>query len=110
LVETGLTTPDVVTLHRSFRRLVDAGAIAVAVESSSIGLDQGRMDGVRVSVAAFTNLTQDHLDVHGTMQAYEAAKRRLFRWPGLEAAVINLDDAAGRRFAVDTTASKIIGY
>lgn len=110
VIETGLTTPDVITMHRSLRRLVDEGAVAAAVEASSIGLDQGRMDDVHIAIAAFTNLTQDHLDVHGNMQAYEAAKLRLFQWPGLEAAVLNLDDAAGRRFAVNATASTLVGY
>ncbi|MGA9421502.1 MAG: UDP-N-acetylmuramoyl-L-alanyl-D-glutamate--2,6-diaminopimelate ligase, partial [Rhodanobacteraceae bacterium] len=65
----------------------------VAMEVSSHALDQGRVNGVAFDVAVFTNLTRDHLDYHGSMQAYGAAKRRLFAWPGLDAAVINADDA-----------------
>lgn len=92
-----LTTPDVLTVHRTLAAMRDAGAKAVAMEASSIGIEQGRMDGVRVALAAFTNLTRDHLDYHVTMERYEEAKARLFRWPGLTAAVINADDEAGRR-------------
>lgn len=92
-----LTTPDVLTVHRTLAAMRDAGARAVAMEASSIGIEQGRLDGVRVALAAFTNLTRDHLDYHGTMERYEAAKARLFNWPGLTAAVINADDEAGRR-------------
>ena len=92
-----LTTPDVLTVHRLLAAMRDAGAKAVAMEASSIGIEQGRMDGVRVALAAFTNLTRDHLDYHGTMERYEAAKARLFHWPELGGAVINADDEAGRR-------------
>ena len=92
-----LTTPDVLTVHRTLAAMRDAGAQAVAMEASSIGIEQGRLDGVRVALAAFTNLTRDHLDYHGTMERYEAAKARLFQWPGLTAAVVNADDEAGRR-------------
>jgi len=99
LVASELTTPDAVALQRELRVLRDAGAQAVAMEVSSIGLDQHRVDGMRFDVAVFTNLTRDHLDFHGTMQRYEAAKAQLFDWPGLSHAVINLDDAAGRRLA-----------
>jgi UDP-N-acetylmuramoyl-L-alanyl-D-glutamate--2,6-diaminopimelate ligase len=94
-----LTTPDVITLHRQLRALADAGATHVAMEVSSHALDQGRADGVRMQVAGFCNLTRDHLDYHGTMERYEAAKQRLFRLPGLEHAVINVGDPAGARFA-----------
>jgi UDP-N-acetylmuramoyl-L-alanyl-D-glutamate--2,6-diaminopimelate ligase len=94
-----LTTPDPVSLQRELRHLLDAGAQALAMEVSSIGLSQHRVDGMRFDVALFTNLTRDHLDVHGTMAAYEAAKAMLFDWPGLRHAVINLDDAAGQRMA-----------
>ncbi|MBR8653320.1 bifunctional UDP-N-acetylmuramoyl-L-alanyl-D-glutamate--2,6-diaminopimelate ligase MurE/UDP-N-acetylmuramoyl-tripeptide--D-alanyl-D-alanine ligase MurF [Achromobacter sp. Marseille-Q0513] len=92
-----LTTPDVLTVHRLLAAMRDAGAKSVAMEASSIGIEQGRMDGVRVALAAFTNLTRDHLDYHGTMERYEAAKARLFHWPELGGAVINADDEAGRR-------------
>ena len=97
LTETSLTTPDPVSLQREVRWLLDAGAQALAMEVSSIGLAQGRLNGMKFDVALFTNLTRDHLDHHGTMQQYEAAKALLFDWPTLSHAVINLDDAAGRR-------------
>lgn len=96
-VVTGLTTPDAVALHRSLAQMRAAGAVAVAIEASSIGIAEGRMAGLHVDVAVFTNLTRDHLDYHGDMAAYEAEKTRLFTWPGLRAAVVNLDDAAGHR-------------
>ncbi|HSE78825.1 MAG TPA: UDP-N-acetylmuramoyl-L-alanyl-D-glutamate--2,6-diaminopimelate ligase [Alphaproteobacteria bacterium] len=73
-----LTTPDPVILHRDLAALAEAGVEHLAMEASSHGLDQFRLDGVRVSAAAFTNLTRDHLDYHANMVAYYAAKRRLF--------------------------------
>jgi murE/murF fusion protein len=94
-----LTTPDVLSMHCTLARLRDAGAGVVAIEASSIGIAQGRLDGVRVALAAFTNLSRDHLDFHGDMAAYESAKARLFFWPGLTAAIVNLDDIAGARLA-----------
>jgi UDP-N-acetylmuramoyl-L-alanyl-D-glutamate--2,6-diaminopimelate ligase len=97
LVETGFTTPDAPQLQRVLARLRNDGAKAVAMEVSSHALHQGRVNGTAFKVAIFTNLTQDHLDYHGTLDAYEAAKARLFDWPGLEAAVINRDDPAGLR-------------
>ena len=100
LVEfTGMTTPDPVLLQRRFREFVDAGVRSCAIEASSIGIAEHRLDGTRVRVAVFTNFTQDHLDYHGSMQAYWQAKAALFAWPGLEAAVINLDDPRGRELA-----------
>jgi UDP-N-acetylmuramoyl-L-alanyl-D-glutamate--2,6-diaminopimelate ligase len=92
-----LTTPDPVSLQREVRRLLDAGAQALAMEVSSIGLDQGRVTGMKFDVALYTNLTRDHLDYHGTMERYEAAKALLFDWPTLSHAVINVDDAAAVR-------------
>jgi UDP-N-acetylmuramoyl-L-alanyl-D-glutamate--2,6-diaminopimelate ligase len=89
------TTPDVIEVHRLLAQMRDAGAKHVAMEVSSHALEQGRVDGVAFKVAVFTNLTRDHLDFHGTMQAYGEAKRRLFAWPTLEAAVVNLDDPFG---------------
>ncbi|CAB3698247.1 bifunctional UDP-N-acetylmuramoyl-L-alanyl-D-glutamate--2,6-diaminopimelate ligase MurE/UDP-N-acetylmuramoyl-tripeptide--D-alanyl-D-alanine ligase MurF [Achromobacter pestifer] len=106
-----LTTPDVLTVHRTLAAMRDAGAKAVAMEASSIGIEQGRLDGVRIALAAFTNLTRDHLDYHGTMEHYEAAKARLFRWPGLTAAIVNADDAAGRRLIASLPAGTgAMGY
>ncbi len=95
----GLTTPDPVLLQRQFRRFLDGGLRACAIEASSIGIVERRLDGTHIRVAIFTNFTQDHLDYHGTMQAYWEAKAELFRWPGLRAAVINLDDARGAQLA-----------
>ena len=92
---TGFTTPLVLQLHALLAQLHDDGAQAVAMEVSSHALDQGCADGVHFDVAVFTNLTRDHLDYHGTMDAYGDAKAKLFRWPGLRAAVVNLDDAFG---------------
>lgn len=95
----GLTTPDPVLLQRQFRRFLDEGVKACAIEASSVGIVERRLDGTRIRVAVFTNFTQDHLDYHGTMVAYWEAKAELFRWPGLQAAVINLDDESGRALA-----------
>ena len=89
------TTPDAITLHRQLASFLAQGAKACAMEVSSIGLDQGRVNAACVDVAVFTNLTRDHLEYHGTMEAYGAAKERLFHWPGLSAAVMNLDDPFG---------------
>lgn len=97
VVPTGFTTPLVLQMHALLAQLRDAGAKAVAMEVSSHALDQGRVDAVHFDVAVFTNLTRDHLDYHGDMEGYGAAKARLFAWPELKAAVINLDDAFGRR-------------
>jgi len=90
------TTPDPVSLQEILSQLRERGAQAVAMEVSSHALDQGRADGVRFGSAVFTNLTRDHLDYHGDMEAYAAAKQRLFRTPGLRHAVLNWDDPAGR--------------
>ncbi len=93
------TTPDVISVHARLAALRDAGASHVAMEVSSHALDQGRVDDVAFDVAVFTNLTRDHLDYHGSMQAYGAAKARLFAWPTLSAAVLDVDDAFGRGLA-----------
>ena len=95
-VPTGFTTPLVLRMHALLAQLRDQGAQAVAMEVSSHALDQGRVAGVHFDVAVFTNLTRDHLDYHGDMAAYGEAKARLFDWPGLRAAAVNLDDAYGR--------------
>jgi len=97
--DSALTTPDAPSVQRLAREALDAGAQALAMEVSSIGLDQGRVQGVAFAVALLTNLTRDHLDYHPDMAAYAAAKRRLFAWPGLRGAVLNLDDAFGRELA-----------
>lgn len=92
---TGMTTPDPVLLQRRLRDFVDAGVRSCAIEASSIGIAEHRLDGMAIRVAVFTNFTQDHLDYHGSMQAYWESKADLFRWPGLRAAVINIDDPRG---------------
>lgn len=97
LVPTGFTTPDPVTLQRAFKRFADDGFAACAVEASSIGLAEERLSGTHIDVAVFTNFTQDHLDFHGSMDAYWQAKAELFRWPGLRVAVLNLDDPRGHQ-------------
>ena len=97
LESTGMTTPDPVLLQRVFRGYADAGLAACAIEASSIGIVEHRLDGTRIRVALFTNFTQDHLDYHGSMEAYWQAKAQLFDWPGLQAAVVNIDDSHGAR-------------
>jgi len=94
---TGYTTPDAVLLAQTLFDLKKNGASALAIEASSIGLVQERTAGMHVDVAIFTNLTRDHLDFHGDMASYEAAKVKLFEWDGLKHAVVNLDDPAGQR-------------
>lgn len=93
------TTPDAVLLQRLLREYVNAGATNCAMEVSSHGLDQGRAAEIKFDVAVFTNLTRDHLDYHGTMEAYGAAKAKLFVGRELKTAVINVDDPFGRRLA-----------
>jgi UDP-N-acetylmuramoyl-L-alanyl-D-glutamate--2,6-diaminopimelate ligase len=90
------TTPDVVTLHRQLAELKARGVRDVAMEVSSHALDQDRIAAVRLHTAAFTNLSRDHLDYHGDMQAYGAAKARLFALPGLRQIVVNAGDPFGR--------------
>jgi len=94
------TTADAVSVQRQLAAVRDAGASCVAMEVSSHALDQHRVEAVRFRVAAFTNLTRDHLDYHGTMEAYGAAKARLFAMPQLEARVFNVDDAFGATLAL----------
>lgn len=100
---TGLTTPDPVSLQAGLRRFADGGVLACAIEASSIGLAEGRLNGCHIAVAAFTNFTQDHLDYHGDMATYWAAKRALFDWNGLRAAVVNVDDPQGAALAAELT-------
>ncbi len=96
LTDTGLTTPDAISLQRILAELVDAGARRIAMEVSSHSLVQRRVAGLKVDTAVFTNLTRDHLDYHGDLNSYAAAKARLFAMTGLKNAVINLDDSVGR--------------
>jgi UDP-N-acetylmuramoyl-L-alanyl-D-glutamate--2,6-diaminopimelate ligase len=96
---TGLTTPDPVVLQNALAGFVAQGLGACALEASSIGLQEHRLAGTRIHTAVFTNLTQDHLDYHGSMAAYGLAKQALFEWPDLRAAVVNIDDAFGSELA-----------
>ena len=99
LASTGLTTPDPITLQAALADFASRGFSSCAIEASSIGIAEHRLAGTRVAVAVFTNFTQDHLDYHGDMMAYWQAKAQLFAWPGLRAAVVNLDDAQGIELA-----------
>ena len=99
LITTGMTTPDPVLLQRQFRQFAEDGVTHCAIEASSIGLAEHRLDGTRIRVAVFTNFTQDHLDYHGDMASYWSAKAALFAWPGLQSAVINIDDVQGALLA-----------
>ena len=111
LRDAGNTTPDALELQATLKALRGAGARALAMEVSSHGLVQGRINGVRFACALFTNLSQDHLDYHGTMRAYGEAKARLFDVPGLDTAVLNLDDPFGRDLALRLAGRvRTIGY
>jgi UDP-N-acetylmuramyl-tripeptide synthetase len=107
MVFNGLTTPDPVLLQQQLRRWVDDGFAACALEASSIGIAEHRLDATTIRVAIFTNFTQDHLDYHGDMAAYWEAKARLFGWPGLEAAVLNIDDPKGAALAASLADSDL---
>lgn len=104
---TGLTTPDPVTLQAALAGFVARGFAACAIEASSIGLAEHRLAGTRIAVAMFTNFTRDHLDYHGSMSAYWAAKRALFGWPGLRAAVVHVDDPQGEQLAAELNGSAL---
>jgi UDP-N-acetylmuramoyl-L-alanyl-D-glutamate--2,6-diaminopimelate ligase len=112
LEEAPNTTPDAALLHETLRSLATDGAQAVAMEVSSHGIEQGRVNGVAFDVALFTNLSRDHLDYHGTMAAYGAAKAKLFAWPELRVGVINADDTFGQSL-IDASRSagrKVLTY
>jgi UDP-N-acetylmuramoyl-L-alanyl-D-glutamate--2,6-diaminopimelate ligase len=106
------TTPDAVTLHGLLKEYLGQGASAAAMEVSSHGLHQGRVNGVNFAVALLTNLSRDHLDYHGDMASYAAAKATLFNWPGLQYAVLNLDDPFGEELAgkLGCSGVKVVGY
>ncbi|MDR3371475.1 UDP-N-acetylmuramoyl-L-alanyl-D-glutamate--2,6-diaminopimelate ligase [Rhodoferax sp.] len=108
VISTGLTTPDPVALQAAFATFVAQGMQACAIEASSIGIEEHRLDGTQIHTAMLTNLTQDHLDYHGSMEAYWQAKTRLFAWPELRAAVVNVDDPYGAELA-DTLVSAPAG-
>ena len=107
LTPTVHTTPDAVSVQRQLAELRALGAECVSMEVSSHALDQGRVNGVRFNTAAFTNLTRDHLDYHGTMESYGAAKARLFRFAGLAHRVINIDDPFGAALAAEPAPAQL---
>ena len=100
---TGLNTPEAIDLQHLLREMLDSGDRSCAMEATSIGSAQGRLAGTRFRVLVFTNLTQDHLDFHGTMDAYFAAKRALF--DQADVAVVNVGDEWGRRLAAELPGS-----
>ncbi len=106
------TTTDAVSLQAEMADLLSRGASGVVTEVSSHGLEQGRVNGVAFAATLFTNLSRDHLDYHGSMEQYGAAKARLFHWAGLQYAVINLDDGFGARLArsLDRSRINVLGY
>jgi UDP-N-acetylmuramoyl-L-alanyl-D-glutamate--2,6-diaminopimelate ligase len=106
------TTPDAVWLHAELGAYIKRGARGVSMEVSSHGLAQHRLSGINFDVALLTNLTRDHLDYHGTMRRYRAAKAKLFNWPSLKSAVLNLDDKFGAELAAKIPRRKlhVIGY
>lgn len=104
------TTPDPLSVQATLADLKNAGAKVVAMEVSSHGLAQHRISAVSVAVAVLTNLTRDHLDYHGSMQAYAEAKAQLFNWPELRATVLNIDDAFGRELAMQASSARLITY
>ena len=104
------TTPDAIELQQRLAFYRQQGAAACAMEVSSHGLAQGRVNGTRFNVAVLTNLSRDHLDYHGNMENYADAKARLFTWPGLQWAVVNVDDEFGRRLESETRPARVAGY
>lgn len=106
LSATNNTTPDAILLQGMLADFVQQQVKTVAMEVSSHGLDQARVNGVEFDIAVFTNLSHDHLDYHGSMQAYGDAKRKLLEWPTLKVAVINVDDAFGQQVATQIKANK----
>lgn len=108
VVSTGMTTPDPVCLQYAFADYVQQGVAACAIEASSIGIEERRLDGTAIHTAIFTNFTQDHLDYHGSMAAYWQSKARLFAWPGLKAAVINVNDRHGQTMAAQLQAAGVL--
>ena len=104
------TTPDAIELHQRLANYLLQGATACAMEVSSHGLAQSRVNGTHFNIAVLTNLSRDHLDYHGEMDTYAAVKAQLFNWPGLEWAVLNVDDAFGRQLEGLTRPARVAGY
>jgi len=109
-VEAVRTTPEAIGLQKLFRRMVDGGDVAAAIEVSSHALDLGRVDGTRFAASVFTNLTQDHLDWHGTMDDYWLSKKRLFTELPSGVPVINIDDEHGRDLAQEIEGAVTVGF
>ncbi|MDR0934365.1 MAG: UDP-N-acetylmuramoyl-L-alanyl-D-glutamate--2,6-diaminopimelate ligase [Burkholderiaceae bacterium] len=110
---TGYTTPEPLQLQRRLSGLLQAGVSCVAIEASSIGIEAGRLNGLNIDVALYTNFTRDHLDYHKDMTEYAAAKRKLFDWPGLKHSIMNLDDAKGREWVLELASADrpgLLGY
>ncbi len=110
LVSSSLTTPDVFELRRLLAQFAGCGVEAVAFEASSHGLKQGRLDGLKLDLAVFTNLSHDHLDYHEDVPAYANAKLKLFQFPGLRKAIMNADNPLVDNFASQTTAREILYF
>lgn len=111
LVNTGLTTPDVFTVHRIAQAMIEQGCEAIALEASSHALDQGRLDGLDVGTAVFTNISRDHLDFHKSIDNYAAAKSRLFQRAELENVVVNIDSEFSQRMIQSVTPSaRLLSY
>ncbi len=106
------TTPDAVYLQQLMAEYLQQGASSLVMEASSHGLSQGRLTGSEFAIAVLTNLTRDHLDYHGSMDAYAAAKARLFFWEGLQHAVLNLDEVLGVELSQQLAGKSlsVIGY
>ncbi len=106
------TTSDAILLQRKMAEFLQQDAKNIVMEVSSHGIVQGRINGAAFAVAVLTNLSRDHLDYHGNMDAYAAAKARLFFWPGLRYAVLNLDDVFGVELSrqLISKPTKVIGY
>ncbi len=110
LEDTELTTPDAVSIQRMMANLRDAGATVVALEASSHGLEEGRLDAVKVDVAVLTNFGRDHLDYHKNLAAYKNAKARLFSWPELQFVVLNGEDELGVELAGKTQCGRVLFF
>jgi UDP-N-acetylmuramoyl-L-alanyl-D-glutamate--2,6-diaminopimelate ligase len=108
--QTGFTTPDAIRLQQLLSSFCAQQVTHAVMEVSSHSLEQGRVNAVRFGTALFTNLSRDHLDYHGTMEAYAAAKAKLFAFEHLQHAVINIDDAAGVALATQSTATQVMTY
>jgi UDP-N-acetylmuramoyl-L-alanyl-D-glutamate--2,6-diaminopimelate ligase len=108
--EAGRTTPEAIDLQRTFREMLELGDSACVMEVSSHALDLSRVDAVNFAAGIFTNLTQDHLDFHPTMEDYFLAKRKLFTECRARTAVINLDDPYGRRLASDPEIEGVVTF